>query len=227
MKTSSRASACSLPHHLQPNYHVSPEKPNHYPNGSKGLGSSTIDYIWSGGLVEVGEDPLKSSWAPSFMLIPVSELGPIRSHANATMIYQAPQYSQFQQGFLAYMCVNIYSYAAPAPTLSPCVFLAPKWTSTPWVWAAGEHSAETATQQCPREPKQARKQCFYSGSSVNMQMLGYPSLVTQQTQMALYAPSFQDCFVSNAMVSLILFRFFFLHPIFWDFFLLLRCHIGL
>lgn len=67
--------------------------------------------------MQVEEDLSKSSY---FRLTAVSERAPIQSHVNATT-----QYPQLKEGFLAYMCVNIYSYAASAPTLSPCIFLPP------------------------------------------------------------------------------------------------------
>lgn len=44
-----------------------------------------------------------------------------------------------------------------------------------------------------------------------MQRLGYPNLVMQQTEATLYAPGFQDASASIAMVSLILFWWFFSH----------------
>lgn len=82
--------------------------------------------------------------------------------------------------------------------------LVPRQTSIPWIWASGKHSAKTATHWCWREPKQAQRQYFYSDTSIDMQMLGYPSLVTQKEEMTLYVPDFQDVFASIAMVSWIL-----------------------
>lgn len=78
--------------------------------------------------------------------------------------------------------------------------LTPKQTSTSCVQAAGKHSAKTGTHWCPRQSKQAWRQHFYSGHLLNMQMLEYPSLVTQKTKMTLYAPGFQDAFAFIAMV---------------------------
>lgn len=77
------------------------------------------------GLMEIGEDLSKSSWVPYFRLTAVSEVVHIQSHVNTTTIHWAFQYSQFKEGFLADICVNINSHVASAPTLSPCIFLPP------------------------------------------------------------------------------------------------------
>lgn len=99
------------------------------------------------------------------------------------------------------MCVNIYSRAASAPTLSPCVLLPPKEQ------ALLKHELLRST--VPSQPHQTWRQHFHSSSSINRQTLEYPSTVTQKTEMTLDAPGFQDAFASIAMVSLILLWIFF------------------